>query len=596
MHLRVPHDCGAVGLSLILEDCDEQFCKEIPFSPEEKDEDYQSWRGSFTMERGLYFYWFRVYKQDGSFRLFKQGSQTNMELGDKWQISFIPEDFTVPDYARGAVMYQIVPDRFYRSGVCDLSDKLQPFTVHEDWEEMPRYGPDGEGNWNNDFFGGNFRGIMEKLPYLKDLGVGILYLNPIFMAFSNHRYDTADYMRPDPMLGTEEDFRALCDAAHALQIRIILDGVFSHTGANSVYFDSCHVFGHGAASDPDSPYRSWYQFKQYPDDYEAWWGIKTLPCVQELDPGYLNYIIDNEDSVVAHWLDLGADGFRLDVADELPDAFILRLKQRIRELKPDALLLGEVWEDASNKRAYEVSRRYFVDGELDSVMNYPWRDAIIRFVKGEDDGSALAESVMTLAENYPPQVLSCLMNLLSSHDRVRILTVLGDDYGSTKKEKDMRWISRDVYRKALERLKMASFIQFTLPGMPSIYYGDEVGLEGTEDPFCRRTFPWGRENTELRDYYQCLTRIKNTVPALRKGTIEFIEAQDGRVRFVRESDECRVEIIVNRTDACLKLPNAGDLPFAYGLQINAQERILLPGGFCLIENARGARTPLHGTA
>ena len=323
LQIRIPTEVGTSGVRLMLEDSEHAVCAELPFSFVSRGEDgYELWRLEFTrQETGLHFYWFRIDKRGGgSFRLFRQGSDTNMEAGEKWQLSVIPADFTVPDFAPGTVMYQIFPDRFARSGSCDLTYKLQPFWVHESPDELPEYRPDAHGEVrNNDFFGGNFAGIREKLPYLQELGVGVLYLNPIFMAWSNHRYDTADYRRPDPMLGTEEDFRTLCDEAHARGMRVILDGVFSHTGSNSVYFDAKHVFGHGAVSDPNSPYRRWYRFHRYPDDYEAWWGIRTLPCVEELDETYLHYIIEDEDSVIAHWLRLGADGFRLDVVDELPD-------------------------------------------------------------------------------------------------------------------------------------------------------------------------------------------------------------------------------------------------------------------------------------
>ena len=328
LQIRIPTEVGASGVRLMLEDSEHAVCAELPFSFASRGEDgYELWRLEFTrQETGLHFYWFRIDKRGGgSFRLFRQGSDTNMEAGEKWQLSVIPADFRVPDFAPGAVMYQIFPDRFARSGSCDLTYKLQPFWVHESPDELPEYRPDAQGEVrNNDFFGGNFAGIREKLPYLQELGVGVLYLNPIFMAWSNHRYDTADYRRPDPMLGTEEDFRTLCDEAHARGMRVILDGVFSHTGSNSVYFDAKHVFGHGAVSDPNSPYRRWYRFHHYPDDYEAWWGIRTLPCVEELDETYLHYIIEDEDSVIAHWLRLGADGFRLDVVDELPDEFVRR--------------------------------------------------------------------------------------------------------------------------------------------------------------------------------------------------------------------------------------------------------------------------------
>ena len=582
MTVFVPVNVGAVSVSLILEDPDGQLCREVPFALEREEGDYGHWQGSFTMEPGLYFYWFRIGKAEDSFRLFKEGSQTNMEQGEKWQLSFLPEDFTVPDYAVGSVMYQILPDRFYKSGDCDLTEKLGPFTIHENWDDLPRYGPDEDKHWNNDFFGGNFRGIEEKLPYLKTLGVGILYLNPVVMAFSNHRYDAADYKRPDPMLGSEEDFRQLCEKAHELGIRVILDGVFSHTGEHSRYFDARRHFGGGAVSDPESPYRTWFQFKDYPHDYEAWWGIRSLPCVDELDPGFLDYVIEAEDSVVAYWMSLGADGFRLDVADELPDAFILRLKKRIRGMNPEAFLLGEVWEDASNKRAYGVSRRYFVDGELDSVMNYPWRKAIVDFVKGADDGTAFGEAVMTLAENYPPQVLHCLMNLLGSHDKPRILTVLGDDFDGSKEEKALRRLSPTDYEAAKEQLCLATFLQYTLPGMPSIYYGDEVGLEGFEDPYCRRTFPWGSEDKKLQSYFRALGELKNGEEALRKGPVRIKEAGQGRLCYIRQTDTACCEIYVNRTGEEWDLPGSGKLLFGRSINQMGGRITLKPWGFCVL--------------
>ncbi len=583
MTVFVPKTVEAVKMTLILEDPDGQFCKEIPFFLAREEGDYGHWQVSFTMNTGLYFYWFRIYKEGDSFRLFRQGDQTNMEQGEKWQLSFLPEDFTVPEYAMGSVMYQILPDRFYKAGECDLTQKLQPYTIHEDWNDLPRFGPDEEGYWNNDFFGGNFQGIREKLPYLKTLGVGILYLNPVVMAFSNHRYDSADYKRPDPMLGTAEDFRQLCESAHDLGMRVILDGVFSHTGDHSRYFDSRGYFGGGAVSDPESIYRWWFQFKEYPIDYEAWWGIRSLPCVNELDPGYLDYIIDAGDSVVSYWMSLGADGFRLDVADELPDEFILRLKNRIREIKSDAFLLGEVWEDASNKRAYGVSRRYFIDGELDSVMNYPWRKAILDFVQGTDDGAAFGESVMTIAENYPPQVLSCLMNLLGSHDKPRILTVLGDDFDGTKEEKATRRLSTEDYVAAREKLYLAAFLQYTLPGMPSIYYGDEVGVEGFEDPYCRRTFPWGNEDETIQTYFRALGELKCGEPSLQKGTVRILEAWQGRLCYVRRTENAQTIAYVNRTSEEWELTETGHVLFGRGIQQLGKKVTLLTNGFCLMK-------------
>lgn len=582
LRIRIPVSAGATGVRLMLEDCENRPAGEFPFIWEKKEDEYDVYRCTFVpAERGLYYYWFYVIKKEGGFRLFRQGNGTNMEAGDKWQLSVIPADFTTPDFAKGAIMYQILPDRFHKSGECDLTEKLQPYSVHAHWEESPNFTADKDGNWCTDFFGGNLRGIREKLPYLKGLGVGVLYLNPIFMAFSNHRYDTANYKRVDPMLGTNEDFTALCEAAHALDMRVILDGVFSHTGSNSVYFDAKHIFGHGAVSDPNSPYRSWYRFHHYPDSYECWWNMPTLPNVEEMTQSYVDYIIESEDSVVAHWLRLGADGFRLDVVDELPDAFVRRLKERIRAIRPDALLIGEVWEDASNKRAYSESRRYFVDGELDSVMNYPWRTAIIRFVLGEDDGAVFGETVMSIAENYPPQVLACVMNLLSTHDTPRIVTALGAPCPSTKEEKSDFRMDAEAYGRAVGRELMAAFLQFTLPGMPSIFYGDEAGLEGFEDPFCRRCFPWGREDRDLTAFYRDLASLKRNTPALHGGQIRVVTAGGGRLSFTRSAEGQTARIFVNHTDRPWSLPE-GELRFGWGIYRGESGVALQPGGFCLL--------------
>ena len=584
LHMDVPESSGATSVTLVLENCDEQPCCEFTFEKERVSGVYTTWRCEFTMqERGLYFYWFRIGKRDGSFRLFRQGDQTNMEAGEKWQLSVIPQDFTVPDYARGAVMYQIMPDRFFKAGECDLTDKLRPFWVHEKLSDTPQYTADAEGNWCNDFYGGNLQGIRAKLSYLHTLGVGVLYLNPIFMAYSNHRYDTADYKRIDPMLGTADDFAALCRDAHALGMRVILDGVFSHTGSNSVYFDAKGIFGHGAVSDPNSPYRAWYRFRHYPDDYDAWWNMPTLPNIEELSESYVNYIIEDEDSVLAHWLNLGADGFRLDVVDELPDEFVRKFKKRLRVLKPDALLLGEVWEDASNKRAYGVSRRYFVDGELDSVMNYPWQKGIVAFVRGEDDGSALGEGIMRLAENYPPEVLSCVMNLLGTHDTMRILTVLGGEYHASKAEWATARLSPEARALAVRRLHTAAFLQFMLPGMASIYYGDEAGLEGGADPFCRRYYPWGAEDESLRSFYAALCRVKNETQALKTGDVRVTEAGNGRLSFVRKTESQAVEVYVNQSGTDWELPQGGTLRFGGELAWTDGRKVSVrPGGFALL--------------
>lgn len=557
--IHIPASCAASRVEVIFQDCDGKPYGVFPLEKTEVRGNYELFSCTFRLaDCGIYYYYFKICAITGPFRLFKQGNDTNMEDGEMWQLSCIPADFQTPDWAKGAVMYQIYPDRFFRKGTCDTTGKLEPFWLHDDWYEQPHYLPDEHGEvLNNDFFGGNFKGIQEKLPYLKSLGVSILYLNPVVMAYSNHRYDAADFKRPDPLLGTEEDYRELCEAAHGLGMRVIFDGVFSHTGNNSVYFDAKGIFGGGAVSDPDSPYRSWYQFQHYPDKYLSWWDFYTLPCVDKSNPGYINYIIEDEDSVLAHWMGLGVDGFRLDVVDELPEDFVLKLKRRIRRIRSDAFLIGEVWEDASNKIAYGVPRRYFANGELDSAMNYPWQKAIIRFLRQEEDGAALGEVIMTIAENYPPQVLSCVMNVLGTHDTPRILNALSTDVSGDRMRNGKRHLSAEERKLGLQRLRLAATLEFTLPGIACIYYGDEAGMEGFADPFNRYCFPWGREDESLQDFYRRLSRLKTQTPALKDGDVRVLAAGEGRIVFRRRSKEQTVEVCVNHTDLPMDLPSEG---------------------------------------
>ena len=545
---------------------------------------YQVWQGSFSMDTpGLYFYYFSITGNTGTFRLFKQGDDTNMEAGDLWQLSCIPAEFTTPDWAKGAVIYQVFPDRFCKSGDCDLTGKQTPYVLHENWDEEVFWQPDEWGEiLNNDFYGGNFRGITEKMDYIASLGTTILYLNPISKSFSSHRYDTGDYKTPDPMLGTEEDFQALCKAAHDRGIRVILDGVYSHTGADSLYFDKLGRFGgNGAYCTPDSLYYSWYTFYEYPHKYNSWWGFDTLPTVNKLAPAFTDYIFGGEDSVIAHWLGLGADGFRLDVADELPNEFMDGLKKRLRQLRPDALLMGEVWEDASNKIAYDVRRRYFVDGTLDSVMNYPFRTAILRFLRWEEDSRDFSRRIMSIVENYPAQVLHCNMNLLGTHDTPRILTDLVDDFDGSRQELAQRKLTPEQLRLAKQRLRQATVLQFTLPGSPGIYYGDEAGMEGGKDPFNRRTYPWGRENTDLLNHYRLLGQLRKAHPALRLGEILFDTTDGGRLAYRRSYENETLRICINRTDTPWEV--TGRVLACEQTEATACGISIAPGGWCIME-------------
>ncbi len=586
LRVHVPATVGAVRVECILTPDGSSDISTVVMTCTSEKGAYHIFEGSFYLQKhGLYFYYFRIYKESDSFRLFKQGNDTNMEAGDLWQISCIPADFTTPDWAKGAVIYQVFPDRFSSCGKCDLTGKLEPYILHKNWNEEVHWQPTQTGEiLNNDFYGGNFQGITEKMDYIASLGTTILYLNPISKSFSSHRYDTGDYKTPDPMLGTEEDFTRMCEAAHARGIKVILDGVYSHTGSNSLYFNKNGTFpGTGAWQSPDSPYHSWYTFYNYPNSYNCWWNFDTLPTVKKMDPAFIDYIITGEDSVVAHWLKLGADGFRLDVVDELPDEFVLLLKQRIRQLRPDALLIGEVWEDASNKIAYNVRRRYFTQGILDSCMNYPFRTAIVNFLRGFDDGKALKDTVMTIAENYPPQVLPCNMNLLGTHDTVRILTALVDNFEGSRQEYARRKLSPAQKDLARDRLLMASFLQYMLPGAPSIYYADEAGMEGHKDPFNRRTYPWGAEDQALLTHYRQLGTLRKQEQALQLGAIRFFCAEGRKLGFTRTWQGRKLQIYVNRSDSVWEIP-AGKVLLGHGLSEVAPAWLhLAPMGFCIIQ-------------
>lgn len=586
LHVHVPETVATSAMELVIETEDHSPYAAIPMVKCDHKGVYEVFRAEFSFpECGLFFYHFCIHAPTGSFRLLKQGDDTNMESGDLWQISCVPADFTTPDWAKGGIIYQLFPDRFHRSGKCDLTGKLEPYVVHRHWNEEVFWQPTPTGEvLNNDFYGGNFKGITEKMGYIASLGTTILYLNPISKSFSSHRYDTGDYKTPDPMLGTEEDFAAMCDAAHRHGIRVVLDGVYSHTGSNSLYFDKNRVFGgKGAHCSKDSAYYSWYTFYNWPDSYNSWWGFETLPTVNKMDEAFIRYIITDEDSVVAHWLRLGADGFRLDVADELPDAFIKLLRDRIRAIKPDALLMGEVWEDASNKISYGGRRTYFTGGELDSVMNYPFRTAILRFMRGWDNGSGLKDTVMTVVENYPAQVVACNMNLLGTHDTPRILTALVDDFEGGREEQARRHLSPQNRMEAKERLLLASVLQYTLPGSPSLYYGDEAGMEGHKDPFNRRTYPWGDEDEELLAHYRCLGQLRRENPAVRMGSIRFFCAEDHRLGYQRVLDGKRIMVYVNRSADPWDIP-AGKVLLGHNLRTLAPDWLTVaPMGFVVVE-------------
>ncbi len=459
---------------------------------------------------------------------------------ESWQITVFHKDFKTPDWFKNSVMYQIFPDRFFKKGeVFEIPERKSEYIIHKDWYEPVFFNPHPAeaGPACNDFYGGNLRGIIEKLPYLAELGIGVIYLNPIFEAFSNHRYDTGDYSKIDPILGTKQDFEELCRKSEEMGIRIILDGVFSHTGSDSVYFNKYGNYGEnvGAYRDENSPYRSWFQWCE--GGYRSWWGCSNLPNVIETEPTYIDYILRGDDATIKKWLKAGAFGWRLDVADELPDEFIKILRREVKSENPEAVVIGEVWEDASNKESYGERREYLLGDELDSVMNYPFKDNVIAFLTEGIDAKEFSERLMTLAEHYPAESLYSAMNLLGTHDTVRVKTLLGGQYidGNMSREDKARFrLDARSETLAIKRLRLAAFMQMTFAGVPCIYYGDEIGMQGLSDPFNRMPYTWRCVDNELLEHYKALTKLRNSTDCLRTGSFETVYAQDGVFAYIRK--------------------------------------------------------------
>jgi len=464
-----------------------------------------------------------------------------------YQITVYLPEYNVPEWYGNGITYQIFPDRFNRT---EIPKPIRERVVHEDWEDEPVYKPNERGEvLNNDFFGGSLAGVREKLEYLYDMGVTTIYFNPIFEAYSNHRYDTGDYMKIDPMLGTEKEFAEFCrEAKEQYGIRVILDGVFSHTGFESRYFNGRGTYDSlGAYQSQESRFYDWYKFQEWPDKYSSWWGFYTLPQVKETNKSYMDFIMNSRDSVVRRWARAGISGWRLDVADELADEFIEQFRTVLRETDPEAVLIGEVWEDASNKTAYGKRRRYLLGRGLDSVMNYPFRSALIGYLRG-GDAREFVEDMECLRENYPRLTFFSLMNLIGTHDSPRILTVLGcdeQDYDLSKEERAVKELSRQQRSVALARLKLAAAIQFTFPGSPMVYYGDEAGMEGFEGPFNRKCYPWGKEDKSLLSWYRQLGNARRNSEALRSGDIIWRYAREGLLVYERAGNHESVVVAVN---------------------------------------------------
>lgn len=470
--------------------------------------------------------------------------------GHRFTLLIYSEDYKTPDWFKNSVMYHIFVDRFAKGGRT-VKTKRKDAVINSDWENgIPQYAAyPGAYLENNEFFGGTLWGVAEKLDYLASLSVGTIYLSPIFKAYSNHKYDTGDYLTIDEMFGGEKAFSFLVREAGKRGMRILLDGVFNHTGDDSLYFNRYGTYkSTGAYQSESSFYRRWYTFRE-DGSYECWWGIVILPRLNHSYQPCMDFFT-GEGGVAQYYIEKGITGWRLDVADELSDPFLDSLRKRVKAANPDAVIIGEVWENAADKISYGERRRYLRGAQLDSVMNYPFRSALLDYLRTAK-AALLADELKLIYSSYPKCAADCLMNIVGTHDTERILTVLGGEEAGerTNAQLSLAKLSDANRQKALELLKLASTIQYTVYGIPSVFYGDETGLEGYRDPFCRRPFPWGREEKELLEHYRALGKIRTSHKAFDGGSFKILKVKSGLIVYERASE--------NRSDVVTIAANAG---------------------------------------
>lgn len=515
----------------------------------DENETYNVFQSRFQIrEVGIYWYNFEFYDCYGKHYI-SCDDGLDAFLSDSeiccWQLSICDKFKGNFDWYKGKIMYQIFPDRFCNGGVNYKKDYA---IIHENWNDIPNYQETNGKVLNNDFFGGDLKGIISKLDYLKELNVGVIYLNPIFTAYSNHKYDTGNYEEIDPMFGTIEDFKNLCSEAKKKDIRIIIDGVFNHTGDDSIYFNKYNNYPSlGAYQSKESQYYNWYKFKYWPNNYECWWNFQSLPNVNQKDKSYIEYIA-GKNGILNKWLNLGASGWRFDVIDELDNDFINRINKCIKNNNEDYLLLGEVWEDASNKMAYNKRRNYLNGNQLDTVMNYFLRTAIIDYIKN-NNYLGLRNTIRKILNNYPKHTVDLLMNPLSTHDTIRALTSFSSvNINYLLKDEQAKFtMSKEDYYNARQKLKMATVLQFTLPGVPSIFYGDEAGVQGYRDPFCRKAMPWDHFDESIYSWYKKLTTIRKS-DVFTDGEYKEELCENGVFAFSRNKNGHKMITIVNNSN------------------------------------------------
>lgn len=494
-------------------------------------------------EAGLYWYHFEVKTPDRQIRLIRSDSLDLIESdndSDYLQSVILNESDIDVGFKKG-IIYHIFIDRFNKHGDVKARKGLN---LIDDWKAPVglEFNDIGE-RVNVNCYGGNFKGIIDKLPYLKTLNVSTIYLSPVFEANSSHKYDIADYSKVDSMFGTLDDFSELIKKAKKLGMKIIIDGVFNHTGSDSVYFNKYGRYRTiGAYQNINSKYHDWYDFERFPDEYSCWWGVKCLPQTRE-DSGFFDYIA-GKCGIVHKYMALGVAGLRLDVVDELSNNFLKAICKSARDVNPKAMIVGEVWEDASSKIAYDERKQYFLGGNLDSVTNYPMKNAILEYVKYANL-NGLVNTINLIKDQYPKSVQDNLMNILGTHDTVRVLTYLGIDDNNYIDYRYDYVLSEEERKRAIKLLKLATILQYTVMGIPTVYYGDEAGLEGLKDPYCRKPFPWGEENLEITEWYQKLGNLREN-KVFDGGDLNIKHAEEGVLVFERVKGNKKVIVAINR--------------------------------------------------
>ena len=527
---------------VITPDCGDEYY--VPMSYESTSDGWSTFRCDLLLNKvGLYWYKFIVLTEQGK-RILYRGEDNNVSYcGDCYQLTVYDKNFTTPSHLKGGVIYHIFADRFNKG--IDKDAVWNKTGVLKNWNEQVTI-VDSDGVFRaNDFYGGNLAGIVEKLEYLKSLGVTLLYLSPIFKSGSNHRYDTGDYMQVDELLGSEKSLSKLIKEAKDVGMGVMLDGVFNHTGSDSLYFNKLGTYpGVGAYGGDKSPYFDWFSFDHFPDKYNCWWGITVTPTVNKSNAGYRKFIL-GENGVIDKWTKLGLAGWRLDVVDELDSAMVTEIRNSCKKNNSEVAVIGEVWEDASSKIAYSERRPYLLGSQLDGVMNYPYKEAIVKFARDNNSHDFISR-VMTIYENYPLDSLNCSMTFLGTHDTVRAINSLADRDLSGTSKLDRLHISLNEYERAVavNRLKVASALQYVLPGVPSIYYGDEIGLEGYEDPINRKPFPWNNIDNELLLHYKKLGKMRAECKSAMSGSMD-IWTHNGLLHIRRESNEQSAHFIIN---------------------------------------------------